>query len=164
VAWLYKHDPSLKIPYQDNLSALIHEPTFKALAGEAVFNKARIIARLGNQAVHSPRPVPPADALTAVGELFHIGHWLARTYARGAKPSPELVFDPAALREFPYIPGQTLDQLQRLESATQSQCYAIPNDDRHQPIQNSINQPKDNTDNKTQTEDQAYLMGALEFE
>ena len=58
VAWLYKHDPSLKLPYQDNLSALIHEPTFKALAGEAVFNKARIIARLGNQAVHSPRPIP----------------------------------------------------------------------------------------------------------
>ena len=117
VAWLYKHDPSLKLPYQDNLSALIHEPTFKALAGEAVFNKARIIARLGNQAVHSPRPVPPADALTAVGELFHVGYWLARTYARGAKPSPELVFDPAALREFPSIPGQTLDQLQRLEAA-----------------------------------------------
>ena len=116
VAWLYKHDPSLKIPYQDNLSALIHEPTFKELAGEAVFNKARIIARLGNQAVHSPRPVPPADALTAVGELFHVGYWLARTYARGAKPSPELVFDPAALREFPPIPRQTLDQLQRLEA------------------------------------------------
>lgn len=116
VAWLYKHDPSLKIPYQDNLSALIHEPTFKELAGEAVFNKARIIARLGNQAVHSPRPVPPADALTAVGELFHVGYWLARTYARGAKPPPELVFDPAALREFPPIPRQTLAQLQRLET------------------------------------------------
>ena len=91
VAWLYKHDPSLKLPYQDNLSALIHEPTFKALAGEAVFNKTRIIARLGNQAVHSLRPVPPADALTAVGELFHVGYWLARTYARGEKPAPELV-------------------------------------------------------------------------
>jgi type I restriction enzyme R subunit len=116
VAWLYKHDPSLKVPYQDNLSALIHEPTFKSLVGEAVFNKARIIARLGNQAVHSLRPVSPADALTAVGELFHVGYWLARTYARGAKPSPEMVFDPAALREFPPITGQTLDQLQRLEA------------------------------------------------
>jgi len=116
VAWLYKHDPSLKLPYQDNLSALIHEPTFKTLVGEAVFNKVRIIARLGNQAVHSPRPIPPADALTAVGELFHVGYWLARTYARGKKPSPELVFDPTALREFPPIPRQTLDQLQRLEA------------------------------------------------
>ena len=29
VAWLYKHDTSLKLPYQDKLSALIHEPTFR---------------------------------------------------------------------------------------------------------------------------------------
>jgi type I restriction enzyme R subunit len=33
VAWLYKHDAALKLPYQDNLSALIHEPTFKATVG-----------------------------------------------------------------------------------------------------------------------------------
>ena len=29
VHWLYKHDAKIKLPYQDNLSALIHEPTFK---------------------------------------------------------------------------------------------------------------------------------------
>jgi type I restriction enzyme R subunit len=116
MAWLYKHDPSLKLPYQDNLSALIHEPTFKALVGEAVFSKARVIARLGNQAVHSERPVAPGDALMAVSELFHVGYWLARTYARGKKPSPETVFDPTALREFPPILRQTIDQLQRLEA------------------------------------------------
>src|SRR5688500_5720973 len=43
VAWAYKYDPSLKLPYQDNLSALIHEPSFKQAAGEAVFSKARVI-------------------------------------------------------------------------------------------------------------------------
>ena len=37
VAWLYKHDPSLKIPYQDNLSALIHEPTFKEFTNAPPF-------------------------------------------------------------------------------------------------------------------------------
>lgn len=35
VAWIYKHDSVLRLPYQDNLSALIHEPTFKTTAGEA---------------------------------------------------------------------------------------------------------------------------------
>ena len=39
VAWAYKHDAALKLPYQDNLSALIHEPSFKQAAGEAVFSK-----------------------------------------------------------------------------------------------------------------------------
>lgn len=28
VAWAFKHDGALKLPYQDNLSALIHEPWF----------------------------------------------------------------------------------------------------------------------------------------
>ena len=28
VAWLYKYEKMLKLPYQDHLSALIHEPTF----------------------------------------------------------------------------------------------------------------------------------------
>ena len=51
------HDASLRLPYQDNLSALIHEPSFKAAAGEAVFSKARVINTLGNQAVHSHRPI-----------------------------------------------------------------------------------------------------------
>jgi type I restriction enzyme R subunit len=57
IAWLFKHDSSLKLPYQDNLSALIHEPTFKALVGELIFSKARVITKLGNQAVHSHRPI-----------------------------------------------------------------------------------------------------------
>ncbi len=37
---LYKHDTSLQPPCQDNLSALIHELTFKITAGKAVFNKS----------------------------------------------------------------------------------------------------------------------------
>lgn len=60
VGWAYKHDAGLKLPYQDNLSALIHEPSFKQAAGEAVFSKARVINQLGNRAVHSHRPVPAA--------------------------------------------------------------------------------------------------------
>ncbi len=115
VAWVYKSDASLRLPYQDNLSALIHEPSFKAAAGEAVFSKARVINQLGNQAVHSHRPIQPVDAVAAVRELFHVGYWLARTYARRAKPSPDLAFDPNALPRTAPIPKHTIEQLQRLE-------------------------------------------------
>jgi hypothetical protein len=45
VAWAYKSDASLHLPYQDNLSALIHEPTFKVVAGGAVFSMAGIKGR-----------------------------------------------------------------------------------------------------------------------
>ncbi|MBI3269377.1 MAG: DEAD/DEAH box helicase family protein [Planctomycetes bacterium] len=116
VAWAFKHDPALRLPYQDNLSALLHEPTFKTAAGDAVFSKARVINSLGNQAVHSHRPIQPTDALTAVRELFHVCYWLAHTYARGAKPPPGLAFDPNALPKAEPLPKQTLDQLQRLEA------------------------------------------------
>jgi len=43
----------LRLPYQDNLSALIHEPTFKATAGERCSAKVRLINTLGISAVHS---------------------------------------------------------------------------------------------------------------
>ena len=120
VAWLYKHDRGLRLPYQDNLSALIHEPTFAQLVGEAVFAKAKVIKELGNQAVHSARKVLPADALVATRELFHIGYWLARTYGQRGRPDPGLTFDatllvrPAAAALA--VPPQTLAQLQKLEA------------------------------------------------
>ena len=93
IAWAYKHDAALKLPYDDRISALIHEPSFKQAAGEAVFSKARVINTLGNRAVHGARAVPPEDALAAVRELFHVCYWLAHTYGRLERPDPNLAFD-----------------------------------------------------------------------
>ncbi len=97
VNWLYKHDTSLRLPYQETLSALIHEPTFKELVGQAVFNKAKFIIRLGNLAVHSERAVPANDAINAVREFFHVAYWLAHTYGRTHKPDAGLKFDPQSI-------------------------------------------------------------------
>lgn len=115
VAWAYKFDRALKLPYQDNISALIHEPTFKQTAGDAVFNKAKVIVTLGNRAVHSNRDIPQADAVQSVKELFHFCYWFVRLYARRTRPNPQLTFDESALPTI-IIPKQTLDQLKRLES------------------------------------------------
>ncbi len=120
VAWLYKHDRGLRLPYQDNLSALIHEPTFARVVGEAVFTKTKVVKELGNLAVHSARKVLPADAVVATRELFHICYWLARTYGQRGRPEPGLAFNPALLARpaaaAPAVPLQTLDQLQKLEA------------------------------------------------
>lgn len=88
VKWLYQHDGTLRTPYDDALSALIHEGTFRTLVGNALVTKARVVKDLGNRAVHDTRQVPPGDAAVALRELFHFGYWLVRTYAKGAKPSP----------------------------------------------------------------------------
>ncbi len=116
VAWVYKFDATLHLPYQDNLSSLIHEPSFKSLAGDAVFTKARLVTQLGNQAVHSHRPIAFTDAQTAVRELFHIGYWIARSYARTTRPAAGVTFDVTVLTQSPPLPQRTLDQLQKLEA------------------------------------------------
>lgn len=115
VMWAYKNDSALHLPYQDNISALIHEPSFKTVAGDAVFTKARLIIKLGNQAAHSNRAIPQPDAIAAVRELFHVMYWLAHTYGRLSRPESGLTFDPNLLPKNVAVPAQTVDQLQKLQ-------------------------------------------------
>ncbi|PKH59411.1 restriction endonuclease subunit R [Halomonas sp. Choline-3u-9] len=93
VHWLYRHDAELRMPYDRNLGALLHEPSFKNLLPEAVFQKARVIQKMGNQAVHETRPVKENDARQVVKELHHLCYWLTRTYA------PEASRDGAAWKD-----------------------------------------------------------------
>lgn len=124
VAWLYKHDRSLRLPYQDNLSALIHEPTFRQTVGDALFTKSRLIKDLGNIAVHSTKKMVPLDAINTTRELFHFCYWLARTYGRSSRPDPSQRFDinllPKAAADTPQPPQQTTEQLQKLEASLQA--------------------------------------------
>ena len=113
VKWAFRADPGLKLPYQDNISALLHEPSFRKVAGEAVFAKARYINTLRNRAVHEERKISAGDATGAVKELFHVCFWFARTYAK-SKPADGLTFDPSVLsrrdealkKAFSYIKAQ----------------------------------------------------------
>jgi type I restriction enzyme, R subunit len=116
VQWLYKHDGALRLPYRDELSALLAEPTFKKSVGAAIFAKADLIRRLGNTAVHTQKRVSQLDALNATRELFHVLFWLARTYSRGARPADGLRFDAYLLPKTYPAPSQTLKQLQELET------------------------------------------------
>jgi type I restriction enzyme R subunit len=93
VKWAFKNDPGLKLPYQDNIAALLHEPTFRRAAGDAVYSKARYINTLRNRAVHEEKKISAGDAAGAVKELFHVCFWFARTYARKAKPADGLAFE-----------------------------------------------------------------------
>ena len=115
VDWLYRSDRTLKPPYDNSLSALIHAPEFRTLVGQALLTKAKLIKDLGNRAVHSQKRIVAQDAITAVRELFHFAYWLARTYGRKARPPPGLLFRPEALPKTSQVPTQTLAQLQSME-------------------------------------------------
>lgn len=84
VHWLYRHDTHLQLPYDESLGALLHEPNFQQRVGQVIFQKARVIQKQGNHAVHSQRMVRQYDAMQVVKELHHICYWLARTYVPSA--------------------------------------------------------------------------------
>ena len=56
--------------YQDHLSALIHEPSFRQVFGDAQFTKARLIKDLGNLAGHSTRKIALDEELKKLREEF----------------------------------------------------------------------------------------------
>jgi type I restriction enzyme R subunit len=102
VDWLFRMDPSYK-SWEVGLGARVHDPSFKANAGEAIFTKATVIIGIGNRAAHA-KASKLDDALTAVRELFQISFWLARNYAKRERPNPALKFEqslipPPAVRE-----------------------------------------------------------------
>ena len=118
VEWLYDHDSSFKPPYERNLSAMLHEPSFRDQLPPELFPKTRIIKDLGNQAAHSKKPIRQFDAIQVTRDLFHFTYWLARTYSLGTTAQLEgLTFDPNLLKPAkPVESHQSLPQLQKLEA------------------------------------------------
>ncbi|HUR18700.1 MAG TPA: DEAD/DEAH box helicase family protein [Acidimicrobiales bacterium] len=116
IQWAYKHDRTLAAPYDDGVSALLHDPAFKEVAGDKVFRLAKEAIRLGNQAAHKPQPMTHHESVAAVSHLFQFCFWFARTYCRGEKPPADLTFDPRSMpRPRPPQPSNTkeIQELQR---------------------------------------------------
>ncbi len=115
VLWLYDHDGGLRRPFQDNLAALIHEPTFRDILPPGLFQQVRLIVKLGNQAVHSDTPINATDALHTTRMLHAVVGWVARIYGRPQPTVPpfndSLLPRPAAA---PLV-DQTAEQLRPLQ-------------------------------------------------
>lgn len=128
VHWLYEHDRDLRMPYDRSLNALLTTSDFEKLLPPPILQKARLIQKVGNQAVHSSQFIGPGDAQNLVRELFHILFWLARTYTRASDPkSIEAAFDagriPKLVRADDAI-ALTREQLKKQEAAFQLQIEA----------------------------------------
>lgn len=115
VHWLYRHDAKLQLPYDQSLGALLHDPGFQNRVPQAVFQKARVIQKQGNQAVHSQRPVRQYDAMQVVKELHHVCHWLVHTYAPGAAKQAR-AWDDALVPRDADGKAATRDELEKLEA------------------------------------------------
>src|SRR5687767_2100565 len=127
IHWLYDHDAELKQPYDDNLSALIYESTFRDNLTRDLFLKVKTIKEIGNLAVHSRKPITERDALRATKELFHFLYWLARMYTQHSPAQyQKVVWDEQKIpaRQVT-VSAKTLDQLKAWEEQLRERDRAI---------------------------------------
>ena len=80
VKWLYANDNDLKIPYQNNLSALVHDITFKNIIDEKLLKQIEYIIKLGNYAVHNNKKISREEAILSLRYLYNFMQWIAYCY------------------------------------------------------------------------------------
>ncbi|MDP3849626.1 MAG: DEAD/DEAH box helicase family protein [Luteolibacter sp.] len=117
VKWLYEHDAKLRPPYSSKLAALLEEPTFAKVVAPEIRAKLSFVRALGNQAVHSRKPIRQYDSLQAVKEVFHCCFWLVSQYTRfSPKVLEGVVFDEAIVTQSPGgLEKLTIERLKKLE-------------------------------------------------
>ncbi|MDF2612348.1 MAG: helicase, type site-specific restriction-modification system restriction subunit [Clostridia bacterium] len=81
VKWVYSCDNDLTVPYQDNISSLIHEPTFRQIIDPDLFPLIKYITRLGNTAVHTSATISRDEAVLALRNLHELVRWIDYCYA-----------------------------------------------------------------------------------
>jgi len=80
VKWLYANDNELRIPYQNNLSALVHDITFKNIIDEKLLKQIEYIIKLGNFAVHNNKKISREEAILSLRYLYNFMQWIAYCY------------------------------------------------------------------------------------
>ena len=124
VKWVYAADPEIKEPYKDNLSALIHEPSFRFSVDRATWSKLPYVVKLGNLSVHTERRVAPQDAMLALRSLFDFVQWIdycygssyeERTFDEKKVPAVKLALDIRTIKQHESLLAQRDEDIRRLE-------------------------------------------------
>lgn len=121
VKFIYSVEPSLIIPYKDNLSALIHNYCFKDMIGLDLFHLIKFIVRLGNVAVHSGSPVQAEDAILSLRNLHSFCDWIDYSYSEDYQ---QVEFDVNILPK-PASESQNKQQLQKMADALDKKSQSL---------------------------------------
>lgn len=124
VKWVYAADGSMKMPYKDNLSALIHERSFRCAVDDRVWRKLPALVKLGNMSVHTERRVLPQDAMLSLQALFDFVEWIDYCYGSNYEerrfdekkvPAAKLALNIKAIKERESLIEQKDSEIARLE-------------------------------------------------
>lgn len=81
VRFVFSHDADLTLPYRDNVSSLIHEPTFRSIIEPRLFPMLKYTIHLGNVAVHTNNNIKRDEAILALRDLFEFCDWVDYSYS-----------------------------------------------------------------------------------
>lgn len=94
VRFVFSYDAELSLPYQDNVSSLIHESTFRRIIEPRLFPMLKYNIHLGNVAVHTNSKIKRDEAVIALRDLFEFCDWIDYSYS---KEYSEKVYDESVL-------------------------------------------------------------------
>lgn len=81
IKWVYSSDSYLKVPYQDNLSSLIHDRTFRDILEPKLFPHIKYVIKLGNIAAHTNNKIAREEAVLSLHNLHQFAAWLDYCYS-----------------------------------------------------------------------------------
>ena len=81
VKWLYTFDSDLVLPYQDNISSLIHSNSFVELIDYELLPQIKYIIKLGNVAVHTNSNIKRGEAILSLNNLHKFVSWIDYCYS-----------------------------------------------------------------------------------
>ncbi len=81
VRWIYSFDTDLVLPYQDNISSLIHNNSFIELIDYDLLPMLKYIIKLGNVAVHTNAVVKRGEAILSLNNLHKFVSYIDYCYA-----------------------------------------------------------------------------------
>lgn len=122
VRWMYTHDADLKLPFNDNLSALLHEEEFKTLVAPMQAYRLNLIRKLGNAAVHTRARIESGEVLQALKILHGFIGWVTTVYGE-EKPAFQAFDENLMPRESGK--DKSREELRRLEDAFLAQQESL---------------------------------------
>ncbi len=81
VRFVYSYDAELQLPYQDNISSLIHEDSFRNIIEPRLFPLLKYTIHLGNVAVHTNSNIKRDEAIIALRDLYEFCDWIDYSYS-----------------------------------------------------------------------------------
>lgn len=115
VHWIYENEPSLKLPYDTSVNALMKEPSFTELFSPEVLKFMHTVRTLGNKAVHNAgKKITTEEAVHGLKLLHGFSWYLMNLYGDDYQKTPAFDEDeiPLAQHIQKKIQEETIAKLQ----------------------------------------------------